>query len=133
MAGGEPAVSKAAYAQQFMFIGCERIKLREQVRMMLTYIIMYVIMRMGGGSMDYINATNARKDLFNLISNTNIDHVPVHISGPRGNAVLISEDDWNSIQETLYLHSVPGLAQSILEARAEPIEDGVEYDPDEEW
>lgn len=83
--------------------------------------------------MDYINATNARKDLFNLISNTNIDHVPVHISGPRGNAVLISEDDWNSIQETLYLHSVLGLAQSILEARAEPIEDGVEYDPDEEW
>ena len=83
--------------------------------------------------MDYINATNARKNLFNLISSTNTDHVPVHISGPRGNAVLISEDDWNSIQETLYLHSVPGLAQSILDARAEPVEDGVPYDPAEEW
>lgn len=66
--------------------------------------------------MGYINATNARKNLFNLIGNTNRDHVPVHISGPRGNAVLISEEDWNSIQETLYLHSVPGLAGSIREA-----------------
>ena len=83
--------------------------------------------------MDYINATNARKNLFNLISSTNTDHVPVHISGPRGNAVLISEEDWNSIQETLYLHSGPGLAQSILDARAEPVEDGVPYDPAEEW
>ena len=70
--------------------------------------------------MEYINATNARKNLFNLIGNANSDHKPIHISGPRGNAVLISEEDWNSIQETLYLHSVPGLVESILEARRAP-------------
>lgn len=83
--------------------------------------------------MDYINATSARKNLFNLIGNANRDHVPVHISGPRGNAVLIGEEDWNSIQETLYLHSVPGLVESIREAQAESLEDCVPYDPDEAW
>lgn len=73
--------------------------------------------------MEHINATNARKNLYNLISNTNRDSVPVHITSPRGNAVLISEDDWNSIQETLHLHSVPGLAESIREARQAPDSD----------
>ncbi len=83
--------------------------------------------------MQYINATNARKNLFSLIGNTNRDHTPVHISGPRGNAVLISEEDWNSIQETLHLYSVPGLVESLLEAAKEPIADCEVYDPDEEW
>ena len=82
--------------------------------------------------MEYINATNARKNLFNLISNTNRDHVPVHISGRRGNAVLISEEDWNGIQETLYLHSVPGLVESILEAAQAPESEFVPME-DMEW
>ena len=82
--------------------------------------------------MEHINATSARKNLFNLIKNTNRDHVPVHISGPKGNAVLISEEDWNSMQETLYLHSVPGLAESIMEASKAP---NSEFTPmeDMEW
>ena len=90
------------------------------------------IMEMEVESMEYINATNARKNLFNLISNTNRDHVPVHISGPRGNAVLISEEDWNGIQETLYLHSVPGLVESILEAAQAPESEFVPME-DMEW
>ncbi len=82
--------------------------------------------------MEHINATNARKNLFNLIGNTNRDHIPVHISGPRGNAVLVSEEDWNSIQETLYLHSVPGLAESIREAAEAPDSEFVPME-DLEW
>ena len=70
--------------------------------------------------MEHTNVTNARKNLYNLIGNANREHIPVHISSPRGNAVLISEEDWNSIQETLYLHSVPGLGESIKEASQAP-------------
>ena len=73
--------------------------------------------------MEHTNATNARKNLFALIGDVNRDHVPVHISGPRGNAVLIGEEDWNSIQETLYLHSIPDLAESIREAAHAPDDD----------
>lgn len=73
--------------------------------------------------MEYMNATNARKNFFNLISDVNRDHVPVRISGPRGSAVLIGEEDWNSIQETLRLYSSPGLVESIHEASAAPESD----------
>ena len=73
--------------------------------------------------MEHMNATNARKNFFNLISDVNRDHVPVRISGPRGSVVLIGEEDWNSIQETLRLHSIPGLAESIHEASAAPESD----------
>ena len=73
--------------------------------------------------MEHTNATNARKNLFALIGDVNRDHVPVHISGPRGNAVLIGEEDWNSIQETLRLYSIPGLVESIHEASAAPESD----------
>ncbi len=83
--------------------------------------------------MTYMNATNARKNFYSLLGDVGQSHVPVHISGPRGNAVLISEEDWNAIQETLYLHSVPGLVEQIQEARKEPIEECERYNPDEEW
>lgn len=83
-------------------------------------------------AMDYINATNARKNLYNLIGSANRDHVPVHISGPKGNAVLISEEDWNSIQKTLYLHSIPGLAESIKEASQLPDSDFIPME-DVKW
>ena len=49
------------------------------------------------------------------------------------NAVLISEEDWNAIEETLYLNSIPGMAESIIEAGNTPIEECTVYDPDEEW
>ncbi|WP_461811582.1 type II toxin-antitoxin system Phd/YefM family antitoxin [Faecalimonas sp.] len=49
------------------------------------------------------------------------------------NAVLISEENWNAIQETLYLNSTPGMVENILESSREPIEECVEYNEDEEW
>ncbi|MCD8149793.1 MAG: type II toxin-antitoxin system Phd/YefM family antitoxin [Clostridiales bacterium] len=84
--------------------------------------------------MTAINATTARKNLYQLISDVNTNSTPVTITNSRGkNAVLLSEDDWNAIQETLYLNSVPGLVESILEAKDEPLEDSAVYEEEEEW
>jgi prevent-host-death family protein len=65
--------------------------------------------------MNIINATEARARLYTLIDETAASHQPVIITGKRGNAVLISEEDWNAISETLYLLSVPGMRESIKE------------------
>jgi antitoxin YefM len=73
--------------------------------------------------MKSINATKAREKLYTLIDETNLSHQPIQISGKRGNAVLVSENDWNSIQETLYLLSIPGMRESILEGMRTPIEE----------
>ena len=72
--------------------------------------------------MTTISATKARGSLYSLIDEANESHQPIQITGKRGNAVLISEDDWRSIQETLYLHSVPGMVDSIHHARKEGVE-----------
>lgn len=69
-----------------------------------------------------VSATTARANLYRLIDQVNDEAQPLTITGQRGNAVLIGEADWQAIQETLYLQSVPGLAESIREARAEGIE-----------
>ncbi len=83
--------------------------------------------------MTLINATNARKNLYKLISEVNENSNPITITNKSGNAVLISENDWNAIQETLYLYSVPGLVKDILEGDKENISDMKKYDPEEEW
>ena len=83
--------------------------------------------------MEHMNATTARKNLFSLISQVKRDSTPVHISSPRGNAVLVSEEDWNAMQETLYLKSIPGMTESILAASKEPTEKMTVYDPEQEW
>jgi prevent-host-death family protein len=70
-----------------------------------------------------ISATTARSDLYRVIDSTLSEHEPVQITGKRGNAVLIAESDWRSIQETLHLVSIPGMRESILEGMAESIED----------
>lgn len=75
--------------------------------------------------MAVITATKARSNLYTLIDQTKNFHEPIVISGKRNNAVLISEDDWNSIQETLYLCSIPGMRESILEASKEPLEESI--------
>ncbi len=67
-----------------------------------------------------ITVTKARAVLYELLSRVNSDHDPVTITGKTGNAVLISEDDWNAVTETLALHAVPGLVDSIRDARKEP-------------
>ena len=66
--------------------------------------------------MTILNATEARSRLYSLIDEAAETHEPIHISGKRSNAVLISEEDWNAISETLYLLSVPGMRESIHEA-----------------
>lgn len=78
--------------------------------------------------MSTINITNARKDLYNLVENVSVYHEPALIVGKKGNAVLISEDDWNAIQETLYLDSIPGMTKSILDGVKEPMEDFISED-----
>ncbi|MCP9776990.1 type II toxin-antitoxin system Phd/YefM family antitoxin [Cyanobium sp. T1G-Tous] len=65
-----------------------------------------------------VSATEARKRLYALIDEVGQSHEPVQINGKRSNAVLISEDDWRAIQETLHLGSIPGMRESILEGMA---------------
>jgi len=72
--------------------------------------------------MTTLNVTEARANLYKLIDDTTVSHEPVVITGKRGNAALLSEDDWNAINETLHLLSVPGMRESILEGMQESIE-----------
>ncbi len=65
--------------------------------------------------MNILNVTEARAKLYTLIDETAASHQPIIITGKRGNAVLVAEDDWNAISETLYLLSVPGIRESIKE------------------
>ncbi|MFT4164591.1 MAG: type II toxin-antitoxin system Phd/YefM family antitoxin [Microlunatus sp.] len=74
--------------------------------------------------MTAVSATAARANLYRLIDQVNEESEPVTITGQRGNAVLISEDDWRAIQETLFLASVPGFTESIRQARAESVSEG---------
>ena len=68
--------------------------------------------------MSTINITNARANLYQLVSDVNVGFNPITIVNNKGkNAVLISEDEWNSIEETLYLSSIPGLVNNINDIR----------------
>ena len=73
--------------------------------------------------MKTLTATQARKELYRLLNEASETHEPIQITGKRANAVLISEDDWRSIQETLYLSSIPGMQESIVEGLKTPVED----------
>ena len=73
--------------------------------------------------MDTLTASEARANLYRLLDQTSETHQPITISGKRNSAVLVSSEDWESIQETLYLLTVPGMRESIKEGMAEPIED----------
>ncbi len=68
-----------------------------------------------------LNATEARSKLYSLIDEAASTHQPIVITGKRGNAVLISEEDWNAISETLHLMSIPGMAESIKEGMKTPV------------
>lgn len=83
--------------------------------------------------MTSISVTQARSNLYQLLAAVNMNSEPVTLTNSRGkNGVLISEDDWNAIQETLYLNSIPGMTESILAAAQETGEGSV-YDPGEAW
>ena len=86
-------------------------------RLAKTHVIAHVL------HMKTITATSARSDLYRIIDAAQSTHEPVQITGKRGNAVLVSEDDWRAMQETLYLLGIPGMRDSIAKGMAEPIED----------
>ena len=85
--------------------------------------------------MSTINITNARQNLFKLVSDVNVGYNPITIVNNKGkNAVLISEEEWKNIQETLYLSSVPGLVEDLNNIRKnENWETAKEFNLDEEW
>jgi antitoxin YefM len=80
--------------------------------------------------MSSINITNARKDLYRIVESVNLSHEPVHITGKNSSAVLVGEDDWKSIEETLFLMSIPGMRESIIDGMNTPIN---ELSEDLDW
>jgi antitoxin YefM len=73
--------------------------------------------------MPVLKVTEARSKLYRLIDEVTSSHEPVTIAGKRANAVLVSEDDWRAIQETLYLLSIPGMRETVREGLKTPIEE----------
>ena len=73
--------------------------------------------------MPILTATEARSKLYRLIDQAAASHEPIIIQGKRANAVLLSEDDWRSIQETIFLLNIPGMRESIREGLATPAEE----------
>jgi antitoxin YefM len=71
--------------------------------------------------MTTLTANEARAGLVRLIDQAAESHQPVFITGKRNRAVLLSAEDWQAIQETLYLLSVPGMRESIKQGMAEPL------------
>ena len=72
--------------------------------------------------MDTINVTNARKNLYRIIKSISDSHEPIHVSGKNGSVVIIAEEDWKAIEETLFLTTDPKLRKSIIDGMNEPIE-----------
>jgi antitoxin YefM len=77
-----------------------------------------------------ITATEARGNLYRLIDETAESHQPIVIMGKRNKAVLVSEEDWSAIQETLYLLSIPGMRESIREGMGASVD---ECDEELDW
>ena len=83
--------------------------------------------------MNAMNVTQARANLFQLIANVNFNSEPITLTNNKGkNAVLIGEDDWNAIQETMYLNSVPSMVDSLIKGKNTPLEDCLSED-EVEW
>ncbi|MCP4295748.1 MAG: type II toxin-antitoxin system Phd/YefM family antitoxin [Proteobacteria bacterium] len=72
--------------------------------------------------MTTITVSKARSNLYRLLDEVSETHIPAIITGKRSNGILVSEEDWNSIQETLFLLSVPGMRESIKDGMETPIE-----------
>lgn len=72
--------------------------------------------------MTTLSASEARKRLYNLVDEVKETHEPIQIIGKRSSAVLVSEEDWRAIEETLHLTSIPGMSQSIKKGLKTPVE-----------
>ncbi len=77
-----------------------------------------------------ISATKARQNLYHLIDEVAAGGEPLQIAGPRSKVVVISDEEWRGIEETLYLLSIPGMRESILEGMAA---DSSEFSEDAGW
>ena len=71
--------------------------------------------------MKSLTITELRKNLYKMVEEAAKTHHPIHITGKKNNAVLVGEDDWRAIQETLYLISIPGMRESIVEGLKTPL------------
>ncbi|MFH0937915.1 MAG: type II toxin-antitoxin system Phd/YefM family antitoxin [Planctomycetota bacterium] len=71
--------------------------------------------------MTTLKVSQARSRLYRLIDEASTSHEPILITGKRANAILVSEDDWRAIQETMYLLSIPGMRESIRKGMNTPI------------
>ena len=76
--------------------------------------------------MKTISVSQARANLYKLLEEAGESHEPLVITGKRGNAVLVAEEDWRAVQETLYLLSIPGMRESIREGLEVPVEECAE-------
>ncbi len=77
-----------------------------------------------------MSVSQVRKDIYNVMDETAQSHEPVLITGKRNNVVMLSQEDWNAIEETLYLNSIPNMASSIQESMSA---DDSEFTEDIEW
>lgn len=78
--------------------------------------------------MTNINITNFRKDIYELLEKTIKYNEPINISTKNGNAIVISEEDYNNLMETLYISSVPGLKEDIIKGLKEPLDESISED-----
>jgi antitoxin YefM len=76
--------------------------------------------------MKTISVSQARANLYKLLEDAGESHEPLVITGKKGNAVLLAEEDWRAIQETLFLVSIPGMRESIREGLETPVEECTE-------
>ena len=76
--------------------------------------------------MTNVNVTNFRKDIYELLDQTIKYNEPINISTKNGNAIVLSEEDYNNIMETLYISSIPGLKEDIIKGLKEPIDECVD-------
>ena len=76
--------------------------------------------------MTNINITNFRKDIYELLENTIKYNEPINISTKNGNAVVLSEEDYNGLMETIYLLNIPKMEEKLIKGKKEKIEDCVQ-------
>lgn len=80
----------------------------------------------GGFNMSIMNATTARNNFFKVMDEAIITHEPICITGKNGNVIIVSEEDWMAMQETLYLSSIPGMREKIIKGLNTPLDECVE-------
>ena len=98
-------------------LGCRLVTadVSEKISLADAHVITHVL------AVQTVTATTARSMIYKLLDDASESHEPIQITGKRSNAVLVAEDDWRAIQETLYLVSIPGMRESIRAGLATPV------------